>query len=75
MRYVEALKIAIRSILSNKMRSFLTMLGIIIGVTAVIALVSIGQGSTRSVTSQIQSMGSNLIMVNVMGRGRKLFNL
>ncbi|WP_029688217.1 ABC transporter permease [Thermoanaerobacter sp. A7A] len=69
MRYVEALKIAIRSILSNKMRSFLTMLGIIIGVTAVIALVSIGQGSTRSVTSQIQSMGSNLIMVNVMGRG------
>jgi len=68
-RYVEALKIAIRSILSNKMRSFLTMLGIIIGVTAVIALVSIGQGSTRSVTSQIQSMGSNLIMVNVMGRG------
>ncbi|AEM77757.1 ABC transporter permease [Thermoanaerobacter wiegelii] len=69
MRYVEALKIAIRSILSNKMRSFLTMLGIIIGVTAVIALVSIGQGSTRSITSQIQSMGSNLIMVNVMGRG------
>lgn len=69
MRYVEALKIAIRSILSNKMRSFLTMLGIIIGVTAVIALVSIGQGSTRSVTSQIQSMGSNLIMVNIMGRG------
>jgi len=68
-RYVEALKIAIRSILSNKMRSFLTMLGIIIGVTAVIALVSIGQGSTRSITSQIQSMGSNLIMVNVMGRG------
>jgi putative ABC transport system permease protein len=68
-RYVEALKIAIRSILSNKMRSFLTMLGIIIGVTAVIALVSIGQGSTRSVTSQIQSMGSNLIMVNIMGRG------
>lgn len=45
------------------------MLGIIIGVTAVIALVSIGQGSTRSVTSQIQSMGSNLIMVTIMGRG------
>nr|WP_218623583.1 ABC transporter permease [Thermoanaerobacter sp. CM-CNRG TB177] len=53
------------------MRSFLTMLGIIIGVTAVIALVSIGQGSTRSVTSQIQSMGSNLIMVNIRGRGRE----
>lgn len=69
MRYVQALKIAIRSILSNKLRSFLTMLGIIIGVTAVIALVSIGQGSTKSVTSQIQSMGSNLIMVSVMGRG------
>ncbi|ADD01544.1 protein of unknown function DUF214 [Thermoanaerobacter italicus Ab9] len=69
MRYVQVVKIALRSVLSNKMRSFLTMLGIIIGVTAVIALVSIGQGSTRSVTSQIQSMGSNLIMVNVMGRG------
>ncbi|ADH60082.1 protein of unknown function DUF214 [Thermoanaerobacter mathranii subsp. mathranii str. A3] len=71
MRYVQVVKIALRSVLSNKMRSFLTMLGIVIGVTAVIALVSIGQGSTRSVTSQIQSMGSNLIMVNIRGRGRE----
>lgn len=52
-----------QSLVANKMRSVLTMLGIIIGVSAVIILVSIGQGATSSVTSQIQGLGSNLLTV------------
>lgn len=71
MSYVQAIKMALRGITGNKMRSFLTMLGIIIGVTSVIALVSIGQGSTKNVTSQIKDMGSNLIMVSILGRGNE----
>lgn len=63
------LKISVDSILANKLRSFLTMLGVIIGVCAVIILVSIGQGTTASITESIESMGSNLITVRVMGRG------
>ncbi|MCD9021800.1 ABC transporter permease [Cohnella sp. NL03-T5] len=60
---------AIKSILSNKLRSLLTMLGIIIGVTAVIALVALGQGATKSVKEQVQSLGTNLLTVNILGRG------
>lgn len=60
---------ALKNIYGNKFRSFLTMLGIIIGVAAVIALVSIGQGATKNVTDQIQGLGSNLISVNIIGRG------
>ncbi|WP_422446533.1 ABC transporter permease [Thermoanaerobacterium sp. DL9XJH110] len=69
MGVIQAIKIAFRGILDNKVRSFLTMLGIIIGVASVIALVSIGQGATSRVTSQIQSLGSNLLTVNITGRG------
>lgn len=69
MDILQTLKLAFRGIIDNKLRSFLTMLGIIIGVTSVIALVSIGQGTTAKVTEQIQSMGSNLLTVNIMGRG------
>ncbi|MCR4432220.1 MAG: ABC transporter permease [Tepidanaerobacteraceae bacterium] len=69
MDILQTIKLAFRGIIDNKMRSFLTMLGIIIGVTSVIALVSIGQGTTAKVTEQIQSMGSNLLTVNIMGRG------
>lgn len=61
-------KMAFQSILSNKMRTFLTMLGIIIGVFAVVVLISIGQGATSGVTESISSMGSNIISVNVFGR-------
>ncbi|MCQ6559502.1 ABC transporter permease [Paenibacillus mendelii] len=60
---------AVKSILGNKMRSLLTMLGIIIGVTAVIALVSLGQGATKAVTDQVASLGTNLLTVNITGRG------
>ncbi|HHU69016.1 MAG TPA: FtsX-like permease family protein [Thermoanaerobacterales bacterium] len=69
MDILQTIKIAFRGILDNKLRSFLTMLGIIIGVTSVIALVSIGQGATSQVTEQIQSLGSNLLTINIMGRG------
>ena len=64
------LKAALRSIARNKVRSFLTTLGIIIGVAAVIAMVAIGQGATAMVQQQIASMGTNLIMVMPGSSGR-----
>jgi len=67
--FKQTFKMAMSSIFSNKMRSFLTMLGVIIGVSAVIILVSIGQGTTKSVTESIEGMGSNLLTVNIRGRG------
>jgi putative ABC transport system permease protein len=69
MNFTQGLKMAVKSILSNKLRSLLTMLGIIIGVTAVISLVSLGQGATKSVTQQVQGLGTNLLTVNITGRG------
>jgi putative ABC transport system permease protein len=57
------LRIALRALGRNKMRSALTMLGIIIGTASVIAMVAIGQGATRSIQKQIESMGQNLLMV------------
>ena len=56
-------KIALRAIAANKLRSFLTMLGIIIGVASVIAMMSIGQGSKKSIQANIAEMGSNMIMI------------
>lgn len=61
----QSLKMAWKSIASNKMRSFLTMLGIIIGVASLIVLVSIAGGATNSVTDQIASMGTNLLTVSI----------
>ena len=57
------LLLALRSIRRNLMRSFLTILGIVIGVAAVITMVTLGNGATRAVSDQISSMGSNLLMV------------
>jgi putative ABC transport system permease protein len=59
----EVVRMAIRNIRANKLRSALTMLGIIIGVAAVILLSAVGRGATDSVTAQIESLGSNLIQV------------
>ena len=56
-------KIAFRAIAANKLRSFLTMLGIIIGVASVIAMMAIGQGSKKSIQANIAEMGSNMIMI------------
>ena len=63
----QSIKMALRSIKSNKLRSVLTMLGIIIGVSSVIVLVAMAQGSTTNVTSQINQLGTNLITVNTFG--------
>src|SRR5215471_1226630 len=62
-RIVASNKIAIRALKVNRMRSALTMLGIIIGVAAVIAMVGVGTGATQRIQEQIQSIGSNLIIV------------
>lgn len=64
MNYSNLLKIAIRAIAANTLRSFLTALGIIIGVASVITMLAIGQGSKRSIQANIAEMGSNMIMIS-----------
>ncbi len=63
MNLIESIRMALRSLRANKLRAGLTMLGIIIGTGAVIALLAVGQGAQAEITSQIQSIGSNLIFV------------
>ena len=60
-------KIALRALANNKLRAFLTMLGIIIGVASVITMLAIGQGSKRSIQTHIAEMGSNMIMIHPGG--------
>src|SRR5919109_4884933 len=60
----ENFKIALRALRANKLRSILTMLGIVIGVATVVALLSIGRGATASITSDIQSSGSNILTIS-----------
>lgn len=64
MNFVNLLKIAVKALGSNKLRAFLTMLGIIIGIAAVITMLAIGQGSKDSIKAQISEMGSNMIMIH-----------
>ncbi len=64
MNFANLLRIALRALNNNKMRGFLTMLGIIIGVASVITMLAIGQGSKRSIRAQIAEMGSNMIMIH-----------
>ena len=64
MNYSNLFKIAIRAIAANKMRSFLTALGIIIGIASVITMLAIGQGTKKSIQSNISEMGSNMIMIS-----------
>ena len=64
MLFSESVQIAITALLSNKLRSILTMLGIIIGVGAVIAMISIGMGVKQNVTNSIASLGSNMLIVS-----------
>lgn len=66
MKFTKLVKIALSSVWNNKMRSFLTMLGIIIGISSVIILVGIGQGTQKEVSDQIDSLGTNLITANIM---------
>ncbi|HJV31513.1 MAG TPA: ABC transporter permease [Bacillales bacterium] len=67
MAVLQSIKMALRSIQGNKLRAVLTMLGIIIGVSSVIVLISIAQGSTKNVTSQINNLGTNLLTINTFG--------
>ena len=64
MNYQNLFKIALRAIAANKMRSFLTALGVIIGIAAVITMLAIGQGSKASIKANIAEMGSNMIMIS-----------
>jgi putative ABC transport system permease protein len=64
MNFLMIIRVAFRALVRNKMRAALTMLGIIIGVAAVIAMVSIGQGASASVQAQIESIGTNLLFVS-----------
>jgi putative ABC transport system permease protein len=75
LKMYQLIKMAIKSIVTNKIRSFLTMLGIIIGIASVIILVAMGQGSTQSVQNSIESMGTNLITVNITaGQNKEVSN-
>lgn len=69
MNIKQAFSLAVKSLMSSKMRSFLTMLGIIIGVAAVIIIVSIVNGMTQDVLDEFESMGATTITVSVRGRG------
>ncbi|MBD5320368.1 MAG: FtsX-like permease family protein [Bacteroides sp.] len=64
MKFINLLKIALKALNNNKLRCFLTMLGIIIGVASVITMLAIGQGSKNSIREQISEMGSNMIMIH-----------
>ena len=65
MNLMESFKSALQSVRANKMRSFLTMLGIIIGISSVITIVSIGQGGKEAITGQFQDIGTNIVNVQV----------
>lgn len=70
MNFTNLLKIAVKALSNNKLRGFLTMLGIIIGVASVITMLAIGQGSKRSIQAEISEMGSNMIMIQPGGDRR-----
>lgn len=67
MNFTNLFKIAVKALGNNKLRGFLTMLGIIIGVASVITMLAIGQGSKRSIQAEISEMGSNMIMIHPGG--------
>lgn len=67
MNFSNLLKIAVKALYNNKLRGFLTMLGIIIGVASVITMLAIGQGSKKSIQAEISEMGSNMIMIHPGG--------
>lgn len=72
MKLKQSVKMAVSAVLSNKMRSFLTMLGIIIGVLSVTLLISIVQGGTDSITDSMEGLGGDQIIVAIMDRHKKL---
>ncbi len=69
MSFTQSFKLAVKSLATSKMRALLTMLGIIIGVAAVIIIISLGDGMNAMINSEFEKMGTNLLQVQVMGRG------
>src|SRR5688572_5467675 len=72
MSFFEVVRFALRGLSANKLRSSLTMLGILIGVAAVILLVAVGTGSAKAVSDRIEALGTNTITVMGAGRGDAL---
>jgi putative ABC transport system permease protein len=68
MNFMVNIRVALRALKSNMLRSFLTVLGIVIGVAAVVALLGVGRGATASITDRVASMGSNLILISAQMR-------
>jgi putative ABC transport system permease protein len=71
LKFGQAVKIAFKNIIANKLRSFLTMLGIIIGISAVIALVSLGQGASKSVSDDVAGLGTTKVSINLSGNSEE----
>lgn len=69
MNFTQSFRLAIKSLRTSKMRAFLTMLGIVIGVGAVIVIISLGNGLQQMVDQQVENMGVNLIQTMIYGRG------
>ena len=65
MKFLETIKIALKNIRSNKLRTMLTMLGLIIGIASVIILVGIGTGASNKVQTQVQSLGTDILTVTI----------
>ncbi|MHB8064548.1 MAG: ABC transporter permease, partial [Ruminiclostridium sp.] len=72
MLFTRTIKLAFKNIRSSKLRSALTMLGLIIGISSVIVLVGIGTGSSSKVTSQVSSLGTDILTVKVNTTDKKL---
>jgi putative ABC transport system permease protein len=72
MKIISIIKVAFKNILNNKLRSILTMLGLIIGISSVIVLVGIGDGSTREVSSQVQSLGTDILTASINSEDESL---
>ncbi|CAN7694167.1 ABC transporter permease [Paenibacillus sp. LjRoot56] len=70
MKVSELIRMSLRTIISSPLRTFLTMLGVIIGVSSVVTLVSIGQGTSEAIAKQYENMGTNLLVVTATGNGR-----
>ncbi|GIP37352.1 ABC transporter permease [Paenibacillus sp. J31TS4] len=70
MKLTELIRMAMRTVTGSPLRTFLTMLGVIIGVGSVVTLVAIGQGTTERIAKQYESLGANTIVVNILGTGR-----
>lgn len=69
MKLTQGFRMAFKSVLSNKLRTALSMLGILIGVATVIALVAMGEGSSKQVEDQVATLGTNMLSITITGRG------